>query len=304
MISRLQIHLLAVCSALLLPASVLGQAGSAGLEFLKVGVGGRAVGMGEAYTSMAADPSATYYNPAALSLTENAQLMLMHKEWIQGVKTEFISGTTAFDRLRLGIGLNETSIDDIEVRTVPGPPLETFTARNAAIGLSASYQLDPAWSVGVTGKFLYEKIYAYDASGYGIDFGTVYTTPWKIRLGAAVANLGSMNALEYQASTMPTTIRGGASYATPVESLDGMLTLSSDVVSFTAEGTTHLHLGGELEFSHAFSLRAGYQTGYDAKNFSAGAGVRYGLLQFDYAFVPFKEELGSTHTISLGIQFE
>src|SRR5262249_24672480 len=166
-----------MCAGMMLyQPSLFGQAGTAGLEFLKVGVGGRAVGMGEAYTSMASDPSATYFNPAALALSDNAQLMLMHKEWFQDVKSEFISGTISLDRVKLGLGLNETSISDIEVRSVPGPALETFTARNSSIGLTAAYEIDTAWSIGVTGKFLYEKIYAYDASGYGIDFGTVYTT--------------------------------------------------------------------------------------------------------------------------------
>jgi hypothetical protein len=47
------------------------------------------------------------------------------------------------------------------------------------------------------------------------------------------------------------------------------------------------------------ALRAGYQIGYDAKGYSAGLGIRYGLLQFDYAFVPFLNDLGNTHTFAL-----
>ena len=46
------------------------QAGETGLSFLKLGVGGRALGMGEAYSAVAADPTAMYYNPAAMSQIE------------------------------------------------------------------------------------------------------------------------------------------------------------------------------------------------------------------------------------------
>src|SRR5437762_205417 len=81
------------------------QAGQTGLSFLKLGAGGRALGMGEAYTAIASDPSATYYNPAALSLSKTSQLLLMHKEWIQDTKTDFIAAKTSMDHFTLGVGV-------------------------------------------------------------------------------------------------------------------------------------------------------------------------------------------------------
>jgi hypothetical protein len=40
--------------------------GTSSLEFLKIGVGARAEGMGEAFVSVANDPSALYWNPAGI----------------------------------------------------------------------------------------------------------------------------------------------------------------------------------------------------------------------------------------------
>src|SRR5712691_8940697 len=97
------------------------QAGSTGLSFLKLGVGGRALGMGEAYSAAASDPTAMYYNPAALSLSAVPQILLMHKEWIQGVKTEYLGAMASLNTFRFGVSLNATSVDDIELRSVPGP---------------------------------------------------------------------------------------------------------------------------------------------------------------------------------------
>ncbi len=85
------------------------QAGETGLSFLKLGVGGRALGMGEAYTAVASDPTAMYYNPAALSQTDNSQILLMHKEWIEGVKTDYLGATTTWNAFRFGVSVNSTS---------------------------------------------------------------------------------------------------------------------------------------------------------------------------------------------------
>lgn len=284
-------------------SSLFPQAGQTGLTFLKLGVGGRALGMGEAYTAIANDPAATYYNPAALSLTDASQFLLMHKQWIQDTKTEFFAARTSLEKFSLGVSLNSTSVDNIEIREVPGPPIGTFTARNAAIGASAAYEINPDLSVGATVKYLYEKILVEQASGYGIDLGAAYMTPWDLRLAFAVNNLGSMGALVTESSKLPTVIRFGTGYVRPIEAIDATVTLAADVVSFTGEQKTHLHLGAEIEYRHSFALRAGYQTGYEARGFSAGVGIAYELLRLDYAFVPFSYDLGTTHTFSLGIEF-
>jgi RNA polymerase sigma factor (sigma-70 family) len=76
--------------------------------------------------------------------------------------------------------------------------------------------------------------------------------------------------------------------------------------------TSGLNAGIEYMFNHLIALRVGYQTrGQDLKTGSgsdpltgitAGLGVRYGCLDFDYAFVPYNE-LGQTQRISLSFRF-
>jgi len=281
----------------------IGQVGQTGLAFLKLGVGGRALGMGEAYSAIATDPSGMYYNPASLALASSAQLLLMHKEWIQDAKTEFIGATTTMGKVTLGISINSTSINNIEIREGPGPAQGSFDSHNAAIGISGAYRFDTSFSIGVTGKYLYEKILVNEASGLAVDLGGWYLTPWNVRLALAVNDLGSLNELEYESTKLPTTIRAGGAYEIPLPSIDGTLTAASDIVTITGEKKTHLHLGAEINHRQALSVRVGYRTGYDARSFSTGVGFRYGLFQIDYAFVPTKFDLGSTHTFSLLIDF-
>ena len=280
------------------------QAGQSGLTFLKLGIGGRALGMGEAATATASDLSTIYYNPAGLVDLSSANILVMHKEWFQDVKTEYIAGQTVISRFSLGLSVNATSVDNIQLREIPGPPLGTFDARNAAIGLTIAYAADSCLSFGFTGKYLYEKILIDQASGFGIDIGSVYKTPWDLYFGLSVSNLGSVNELQNESSALPTIIRGGVAYISDVPQISGSLTVAGDLVRFSQDKITHLHIGAEYSYDKTLFLRAGYQTGYEARSVTAGIGFHYTMFQIDYAFIPTRYDLGSTHTFSLGIAFQ
>ena len=67
-----KIFFLILASYLIMNAAIFGQTGQSGLAWLKSGISGRALGMGEAFSAIASDPSATYYNPSALSLADKS----------------------------------------------------------------------------------------------------------------------------------------------------------------------------------------------------------------------------------------
>lgn len=54
-------------------------------EFLSIGIGGRALGMGGAYVAVANDITGTYWNPAALGLLNYPEISLMHDEKFAGL---------------------------------------------------------------------------------------------------------------------------------------------------------------------------------------------------------------------------
>ncbi|HTX17985.1 MAG TPA: PorV/PorQ family protein [Bacteroidota bacterium] len=274
------------------------QNASTGLTFLKLGVGGRATGMGEAYTALAADASGIYYNPAGIAFGSSDEVTFMHRDWIFGTSVEYLGATLHEDSFAFGLGLNSTNVSDIEIRQDPGPALGTFGVHDFDLSANASWRVDSALSFGVAGKFVYEKIYVDEASGYALDIGSRYSLSRSLSLGAAILNIGSTSKLGTSSVTLPTTFRVGGAYS-GLAGEDVGWTIATDLVKVPQDAGARFHLGAEATFESFLALRFGYQIGYDAKTYSAGLGVHYGMLEFDYAFVPFLDELGNTHTFGL-----
>ena len=65
--------------------------GTTGAEFLRLGVGARALGMGEAYTAVADGPDAVYWNPAGLALMRRPELSYSRGELPAGLHHDFLS---------------------------------------------------------------------------------------------------------------------------------------------------------------------------------------------------------------------
>ncbi|MEW6061294.1 MAG: PorV/PorQ family protein [Bacteroidota bacterium] len=268
-----------------------------GLSFLKLGIGARAVAMGEAFTGIASDHSSLYYNPATPRFAKSNEVMVMHKNWIAETTTEYLGATVLGKEFSYGFSAYTTSVPDIEVRTKPGPSEGTFSAQNVALGATVAYSIDEHLAVGVTGKMLYEKIFVDEATGYGIDIG-FFRSSDDLSFGASVLHIGAMSTLKYESTKLPTTIRVGGSYRyNEIQSMK--LTGAIDALQTLDDKITHFHFGIEGTYNDILSLRAGYKTGYEFSSITTGFGVMYGIVKFDYAFVPFTGGLSSTHTFSL-----
>lgn len=64
-------------------------------EFLEIGVGGRAVGMGGAFTAVADDPSAFYWNPCGLGYSEGLKFSGMYADLFGGLANYSVAGVAA-----------------------------------------------------------------------------------------------------------------------------------------------------------------------------------------------------------------
>jgi hypothetical protein len=290
---------------LLLTSTVFAQsAGNTGLSFLKFGFGARNIAMGDAGASASNDLSALYYNPSRLTLFEMNEVMFMHSEWIQDVTSENFGIKWNMFGLPWAVGLNYTSISDIEIRIRPGDPDSKFDANYFYGSLSTGFYVWEELSFGATRKYLYEGLLSDEATGWGFDFGLNYNLPVKgLTVSTVIKNLGSMNALRSEETKLPTDFRLGSAYNFSVESAKLDFVTVAELQTYLDTDNIHFNLGGDIIYDELLAFRVGYQSGFEARGFTAGLGLMWGNLRFDYAYLPFSLGLGNANLFSLQFKF-
>lgn len=274
-----------------------------GLAFLKIGAGARAAAMGEAYVAIANDATGLYWNPAGVVRVPLREVIFTHNEWFQGVSHDFIGIVFPRQKDAIGLSIILNNIDGLERRLIASKqPIAEFSAHDVAVGLSYARKFGSRLNLGITTKYLYEKIYLDSAFGFALDLGFQLETGFAgIVVAAAIHNIGTMSELRQESIKLPTLVRFGC--ASPLAALsDGKLLLAADIMHVLEE-KTHLNLGVEYFWKSRIALRAGYQTGFEEKGISTGFGLNLGVIRFNYAFVPFDADLNNTHRLGLGLKF-
>lgn len=270
-----------------------------GLALMKVEAGARQAGMGGAGVSLAAEPNAAFYNPAAATGAEKTAISFGHNEYWENIRLETgYFATSLSDRIGLHGGLRYASVDELESRTIPSSePDALFSAYDVSFKGGMTYEPNDQMAVGIAAGWFIEKIDIYRGSSFNVDLGALYRLRNDISLGASVTNLGSALSLSLSGQegtediSLPTTYRFGGSYR--YDRYLGAL----DAVIFDDE--IHLNLGAEAFLHEYATVRAGYMANYDSKNFTAGASFTRRNVTVDYAFVPYTDNLGTTHLFNL-----
>lgn len=119
--SRPALALALVTLAILVAAAPAGAYTKYAGEYLRVGAGARALGMGGAFLAVADDATAGYWNPAGLNYLRHRSVLYMHSEEQRSqVQYDFIGlalpqGGEPGSRSALGVSLLRLGVDDIPV---------------------------------------------------------------------------------------------------------------------------------------------------------------------------------------------
>lgn len=186
-------------------------------EFLTLGVGARALGMGKVQVALADNATAGYWNPAGLvNQTHKYDGVLMHSELFSGiVKNDYAAFSMPLDdKSAIGLSVVRLGIDDIadtralinEYNYVDYSKITYFSVADYAALLSYARKIGnvEGLSVGANGKFIYRNIGNFaDAYGFGFDAGVQYNkkgwrTALMVRDITTTYNSWSINAEEYQ----------------------------------------------------------------------------------------------------------
>lgn len=186
-------------------------------DFLNIGVGGRALGMGNVQVSLVGDATAGYWNPAGL-LNQKAKYdaVLMHSELFSGiVKNDYAAFSMPLDdKSAIGASLIRVGVDNIadtralvnEYGQISYDRINYFSVADYALLLSYARKIGNVEGLKLAGngKIIYRNVGKFaNAWGFGIDAGLQYDYKnWRLGLMArditTTFNAWSINSDEFQ----------------------------------------------------------------------------------------------------------
>jgi len=269
-------------------------------SFLNIGVGARANGMGNAYTSLSEDATAIYWNPAGLCYISNTQLIGMYSAMSMDRHHNFAAFAYPINKtICIGIGWVNYGVSDIDGRDIMGYPTGNFSDSENALYLSLS-KLFGRFSLGSSGKYIHHSLAANFANGFAFDIGCKFRINDFISVGATSRNIAGnlyWNTHSKTKETIPHSERIGLNMTPNILPI----TIASDL-SLNSEKNP-LHFGIEYQFLNKLSARAGYDSG----NFTFGGSLQFASgfmnIQLDYSLSQDVLEEGATNRISILLDF-
>lgn len=279
-----------------------GARGTSGANFLKVGIGARASGMGGAFVGIADDATSIYWNTAGLAQLSQQEIVFVHQNWYQDVNFEYLGYSLPVSpKHTLGLSITYLNLGDFKGYDASDNPTSDFSAYGTVLGLAYSYKVSPSVSLGVGVKGIQEKLENERASSFALDFGFVYKRG-KFSLGAAYTNLGTSMKFIQENEPLPGKFTLGFGY----KLLQDQVSLAWDV-DFPRDDKPILKQGIEYGYKESAFLRMGYEYKTSAQNLegtglSLGGGFKFSNWEVDYNYSP-NQVLGGSHRISLSYRF-
>ena len=303
--------------------------GTSGAQFLQIPVGAREAAMAGATIASVHDAAALFWNPSGIVGVPSNDLFFAHTPYWATISLDHAGFVHTFEDVgSVGVSVTVLSMDPMDVTTElePEGTGERFDAQDLMIGVSFARRLTDDFSVGITGKYIQQRIWNETASGVAIDVGTQFRMGFRdLTIGMSLRNFGADlryggQDLEVKYDQSPDLVTNRLSpaqlatsdYPLPLNFQVGIAMTFLDMEDLTAliatdfnhpnDNKERVNVGMDVTIMKHVAVRGGYRFGYDQESATLGAGVDAPLgdlrVAFDYAFA-FQKILPDIHRISL-----
>jgi len=270
--------------------------------FLRNGVSSRALALGRAFTAIADDPSAGYWNPAGLGQIRSTDILGTYSALSLGRKYNYFSCSLPLNSMgTLGLSWINFGIGNIEGRDFQGRITDSFSNFEDAYLLSYGVELMNKLFIGSSLKFINHTLADNQSTGFGYDFGMLYKLTSYINIGMSLIDISTKVKWDTQSGVeekFPMTSRFGLS----INPFKDSRRLSIDFVNIAGQAQ-QLHAGVELPLTR----NIGFRFGIDNNRFVGGAFLTVPLqtIQFetDYSFGRDPVDLIFAHRVTFRLQF-
>jgi hypothetical protein len=320
---------------LALSAISMGQSKYAG-SFLEIPVGAEALGMGDAFVSLADDGTAFHYNPAGTALIDTRILSAMYSSQYGSLFSPlsnffFLGYAQKLQDLNVSIDWVRLSVDDIPSTmdlTLPeydSPALREQLVKNGSADIGSfnsaddgiylnisrmfKFDFDFGWSlfkipvqlpIGVNFKIIRRSLDGRVASGVGLDGGFMLRFPF-----GGEAGQRNSGALSFGMNVRDVTNTRIAWDTQTNETIPRSLVsgISFEVPVNAISGNVVITVNRDSRYGdfliggeYVYKNLLSLRLGLDASDITAGAGIDLNFMHVDYAFLA--QDLGNVNRVS------
>jgi hypothetical protein len=269
--------------------------------FLAMEEGARATAIGGAFTAVADDATAIFWNPAGLAMMDGFKLTGMGTRLfaVDGLSENVVSFTySGWEKTGLGAGWTRTGVQDVydENTFVLGAGRQMLVDGFAVGGAFRVYRLAaPGY------EYYNDPNFEDGAQDYAFDLGFLYRRhTWSA--ACALRNIGQPEMKLISSTQDPdpvsSEVRVGGTYIfREVMLISGELRFPNEVPAYY-ERSVQYALGTEIWFVGVFALRAGINDG----KATAGLGLKISWLTIDASLLSVRRP-GTKYRLSLSLDF-
>jgi|UniRef100_A0A7V3PSP7 opacity protein-like surface antigen len=275
--------------------------GTSALPLLQLAPDPHGAALGEAFTAIAADATALYWNCAGLGKIKDYSLALNHQSWFGNTADETFHTALPLNYGTLGLGLIYSATPDIEFYNEANQPGKTFTAWDVVLNAGYGIKIAENYYLGAGMKGCYQNLFTTAGYGGALDLG-IAARPFNfLNLGLTLRNYGAVHYPENQHNfePLPAEIALGIAYSGDQFKTE---------LDARYDNQLQLGLGFEYQPVKEFSLRLGYRSGPQDLNelgilsgITAGLGINLTNLALDYSCSGYGK-LGWCHRIGIRIK--
>lgn len=285
------------------------KSGSAGLQFLKIGIGARETALGEAALGISKGLHSIFWNPAGIAYVEKRAAAFSYSQWLLDIDLNTAAVAININNfLVLGCSFIYMGIPEFEETTVKmqDGTGRMVNANDLAIGLAVARRFTDKLSMGAQVRYVREKLDHDEFDNVLLDIGAIYVTGFRhVTLGVAAQHFGPDIKMLEDRFRMPLIFKVGVADDL-FHTQNHWLTLAIDLVHPT-DNVEHLNAGLEYTFYDWLFLRSGYRFNYDLGKYSFGAGLKQKLIgiqsTLDYSFTDYGDIMGSINQLSISFGF-
>lgn len=273
-----------------------------GWKMLTIPVAPSVSAMAGTGVSASQEASTFIEHPAAGLVNDINSLSASQSLWIFDTQLNSVAINTSSGYRSFGFALRALDYGKLDARDITGEVIGEFHPLDLNLIANFAQRLTPNYYVGINMMMLYQKIQSNSSTGLAFDLGMTYLPPFRgLTINTAVKHIGMTTRVDRSRIKLPVTPELGISYEFPLQFAD--ILTEGRIQKFPDESNITAQIGTNININRMLNLRTGYYLNHDTRSYTAGIGLELRKIDFNYAFLPFGNDISDAHSFGITYKF-